>query len=77
MGDTPTDFKAVRSGLRDEIHQLNKKVDAVDHRNQEDHQAILVQIMDLISDKKALRLMGILVGVALGSALGLLLWAAD
>jgi len=77
MGDTPTHMQAVRSDLRDEIHALNEKVDAVDLRNQDDHQAIMAQIVELVSDKKALRVVGIVLGFVLGSLVGLVLWAAD
>ena len=77
MGDTPTHMQAVRSDLRDEIHQLNEKVDAVNTRNQDDHKAIMSQVSELVSDKKALRLVGILMGLALGSVTGTVVYFAN
>ena len=77
MGDTPTHMQAVRSDLRDEIHQLNEKVDAVCTRNQDDHRAIMSQVTELVSDKKALRLFGILLGIALGSVVTAMIWGTD
>jgi len=77
MGDTPTHMQAVRSDLRDEIHGLNERVDAVDLRNQADHRAIMSQVSELVSDKKALRLFGILLGIALGSVVTAMIWGTD
>ena len=77
MGDTPTHMQAVRSDLRDEIHQLNERVDAVNTRNQDDHKAIMSQVSELVSDKKALRLFGILLGIALGSVVTAMIWGTD
>ena len=77
MGDTPPHMKAVRPELRDELRHLHKRVEQVDQRNQDDHTAIMAQIVELISDKKALRVVGVILGFVLGSLVGLVLWAAD
>lgn len=84
MGDTPTSMKAVQSNLRDEIKDLREELGQdrknLEHfytRNEDDHKNIVVQITELISDKKALRMVGILVGIALGSIAGIAIWFSD
>jgi protein involved in sex pheromone biosynthesis len=52
--------------------RLNQERDAAENRD--DHKAIMEHVVDLVSDKKALRLLGILVGVALGSVAGTIAW---
>ena len=84
MGNTPRDINAVSSRISDEVSELRKEVAA--HRknmeqsyvrNQDDHKAIMAQIVELVSDKKALRLIGILVGFALGSIVGTVTYFAS
>jgi len=77
MGDTPRDIQQVRSGIRDEIKELREDVASSNVRNQDDHKAIMSQIVELVSDKKALRLVGILVGLALGSIAGTVTYFAS
>lgn len=76
MSDTPQSVKAVKASLHDEIQDVADRVDEADARNQEDHKAIMEQIVELVSDKKALRLVGILVGIALGSIAGTITYFA-
>lgn len=84
MVDTPHSMKAVQSNLRDEIHGLRdeldqdrKNLERFYTRNEDDHKTISVQITELLSDKKALRMVGILVGIALGSIAGIAIWFSD
>lgn len=84
MVDTPQSMKAVQSSLRDEIKDLRddlgdgrKNLEKFYTRNEDDHKAIMGQIVELVSDKKALRLVGILVGIAIGSIAGTIMWFSD
>jgi len=70
-------MKAVKLSLHEEIRDVRKEVTAQRMRNEGDHEAIMSQIMELVSDKKALRLFGIILGIALGSIIGAALWFSD
>ena len=70
-------MKAVRSDARDESIAMQKKLEKFYTRNEDDHKAIMVVLTDLISDKKALRLFGLLLGIALGSVVTAMIWGID
>jgi hypothetical protein len=84
MTDTPIHMQQVRSDLRSEIKDLRdelgddrQNLERFYTRNEDDHKVIMSAVSELISDKKALRMVGILVGIALGSIVGIAIWFSD
>jgi hypothetical protein len=77
MGTPPIQKNGIDQHQDRQLRELRLDLEHVQAENRDDHKAIMGHVVELVSDKKALRLMGILVGIALGSIAGSIMWFSD